>query len=76
VLLPLKNRFCFNGKYSYFSYWNELFFRNFDKLELVGLYINLNYHLKRKLMEILIISQRIMSLPIYEHKIEEDLMNH
>lgn len=71
-----KKVFCFNCNYWHFSHWNELFLRNFDKWEPVRLYINSNYHLKRKLMDIPTISQRIISLSIYEHKMEQDLMNH
>lgn len=42
----------YNCTYCHFSHWKELFLGNFDRGELVGLNIDLNYHLKRKLMKI------------------------
>lgn len=38
--------------YCHFSHWKELFLGNFDRGELVGLNVDLNYHLKRKLIKI------------------------
>lgn len=47
-----KIEFCFSCIYCHFSHWKELFLGNFDRGELVGLNIDLNYHLKRKLRKI------------------------
>lgn len=47
-----KIEFCFSCIYCHFSHWKELFLGNFDRGELIGLNIDLNYHLKRKLRKI------------------------